>query len=136
MDTEGCIASWNPGAVRSESQRWHVRKNGSRLWALGVLVAVHDADGTLIGFGKIISDRTDLKELQDALTNRASELAQANEYKSIFLATLVHELRGPLAALSQGAEVLQRSGRVDQPTLGQMIGRQVRHMKRLAACRT
>jgi PAS domain S-box-containing protein len=35
---------------RAEDERWHVRRDGSRFWASGVVTAVRDDTGTLIGF--------------------------------------------------------------------------------------
>ena len=45
---------------RGEDDRWHVRKEGSRFWASGVLTPLH-GDGGLQGFGKILRDRTEQK---------------------------------------------------------------------------
>src|SRR5687768_6956454 len=35
---------------RAEDERWHVRKDGSRFWASGVVTPVRDQGGELIGF--------------------------------------------------------------------------------------
>jgi PAS domain S-box-containing protein len=37
---------------RAEDERWHVRRDGSRFWASGVMTSVRDQDGKLIGFFK------------------------------------------------------------------------------------
>jgi PAS domain S-box-containing protein len=116
---------------RSEDERWHVRKDGSQLWAMGLVIPVRETDGTLAGFGKIMRDRTDLKELQEALHNHAVELERANEEKSTFLATLAHELRNPLNVLTQVAEILRRGAAMDREQLARMVDRQVGHTKRL-----
>lgn len=116
---------------RSEVERWYVRKDDSRLWALGLVIPLREADGTLIGFGKIIRDRTDRKELQDALRHHARELECANHDKTVFLATLAHELRNPINVLAQAAELLKRPSSVEPLRLSQMISRQVEHAKRL-----
>jgi PAS domain S-box-containing protein len=116
---------------RSEDERWHVRKDGSRFWAMGVLVPVRDGKGTLVGFGKIMRDRTDLKELQEMLRSRTAELAQANEDKNVFLGTLAHELRTPLGVLANAVELLRRDVAVDRMRVASMLDRQVQHCKRL-----
>src|SRR3954451_3071072 len=54
---------------RAEDERWHMRKDGSRFWASGVLVPLKE--GAPPGFVKIIRDRT--KERQSALALRQSE---------------------------------------------------------------
>ena len=102
-----------------EDEGWRVRKDGSRFWALVVITAVYDAQGTLRGFAKVtrdITDRKEAEETQRALTEqrearlRAEEeqrlaeasyrIAQeANRTKDEFLMTLSHELRTPMTAI-------------------------------------
>src|SRR3712207_251626 len=52
---------------RFEAEGWRVRKDGSRFWALAVLDAVRDRDGTVIGFAKVTRDMTERREAQQAL---------------------------------------------------------------------
>lgn len=91
----------------AEDDRWQVRSDGSRFWASGVLVPLHDADGTLRGFGKILRDRTDLKEQFDTLRNRVETLSRIDRQKDLFLSTLSHELRNPLAPLANAVQLLR-----------------------------
>src|SRR5262249_30272360 len=63
---------------RAADERWHVRKDGSRFWGLGAVTAIRGPDGALLGFGKIVADRTDLKELQDTLQSRNDALAHGD----------------------------------------------------------
>lgn len=51
---------------RGEDDRWHVRKDGSRFWASGILVPLWDGEKTLRGFAKIMRDRTDWKLAEQA----------------------------------------------------------------------
>ncbi|HKS08167.1 MAG TPA: PAS domain S-box protein, partial [Pyrinomonadaceae bacterium] len=46
-------------AGRAEDERWHVRRDGSRFWASGVVTAVRDQSGKLIGFSKVMRDMTE-----------------------------------------------------------------------------
>ncbi|HTJ17974.1 MAG TPA: PAS domain S-box protein, partial [Steroidobacteraceae bacterium] len=73
---------------RAADERWHVRKDGSRFWGMGAVTALRGSDGALLGYGKIVADRTDLKELQDTLQSRNDALAHGDELKNRFLATL------------------------------------------------
>jgi PAS domain S-box-containing protein len=116
---------------RAEDERWHVRKDGSRFWAIGVLVPVRDKRGSIVGFGKIVRDRTDLKQLQEMLRSRTEELARANDDKSVFLGILAHELRTPLGVLANAVELLRRDVAVDRLRVASMLERQVQHCKRL-----
>jgi PAS domain S-box-containing protein len=50
---------------RSEDERWHVRRDGSRFWASGVVTAIHDPDGKLIGFTKVMRDMTERNKLTE-----------------------------------------------------------------------
>ncbi|OGB24461.1 MAG: hypothetical protein A3I66_10650 [Burkholderiales bacterium RIFCSPLOWO2_02_FULL_57_36] len=46
---------------RAEDYRWHMRKDGSRFWADGVLTMIRDAAGQQTGYLKILRDITDRK---------------------------------------------------------------------------
>ena len=85
---------------RAEDERWHVRKDGSRFWALGIVTPMHDAGGKLTGFSKILRDMTDRKRAEEALQ-------EADRHKDEFLATLAHELRNPMAPIRNGLQLLR-----------------------------
>jgi len=50
---------------RAEDERWHVRKDGSRFWASGVVTSVRDQTGKLIGFSKVMRDMTERNKLTE-----------------------------------------------------------------------
>jgi predicted flavoprotein YhiN len=52
---------------RAEDERWHVRRDGSRFWASGVVTPLYDDAGCLRGFAKVMRDLTERKRLADAL---------------------------------------------------------------------
>jgi PAS domain S-box-containing protein len=93
----------------AEDDRWHLRKDGSRVWVSGHLEAVRDAGGALAGFVKVLRDRTDLRLHVDTLEARLAESRQAAERIRSFLRTLGHELRNPLAPLQNAAAIVQRT---------------------------
>ena len=71
--------------------------------------------------------------LLEELQQRAASLTEADRRKDEFLATLAHELRNPLAAISSAVQVLETAG-VDPGTsryLLDVLHRQVHHMVRL-----
>jgi PAS domain S-box-containing protein len=111
---------------RAEDDRWHVRKDGSRIWGNGVLMALRDDAGEIVGFGKVLQDRTDVKARIDALAN-------ANRRKDVFLGTLAHELRNQLGPIQNAAQVftLTRGGDAAQQAAADIIGRQVGYFTRL-----
>src|SRR5262249_53887178 len=67
------------------------------------------------------------------LRHRAEALADADEKKNIFLATLAHELRNPLAGVVNAMNLLRLMSK-DNPSLHhplQVIERQAQHIRRL-----
>ncbi|MBI3860425.1 MAG: PAS domain S-box protein [Planctomycetia bacterium] len=52
---------------RAEDERWHLRKDGSRFWALGIVTPMRDSHGATTGFSKILRDMTDRKRAEAAL---------------------------------------------------------------------
>jgi PAS domain S-box-containing protein len=54
-------------AGRSEDERWHVRKDGSYFWGSGIMMTLRNKSQRLIGFSKIVRDRTSNKRATDAL---------------------------------------------------------------------
>lgn len=79
--------------------RWHRRKDGTRVFMRGVLSALREVDGTLIGFSKIVVDDTIRKNLEDALTKSNTELQE-------FASAASHDLQEPLRTVSIYADVL------------------------------
>jgi PAS domain S-box-containing protein len=52
---------------RHVTEGWRVRKDGTTFWANVVMTALHDSDGRLIGFGKVVQDISDKKAAHDAV---------------------------------------------------------------------
>ncbi len=50
---------------RAEDQRWHLRQDGSRFWATGLMMALRDNTGELRGFAKIMRDETERKRAEE-----------------------------------------------------------------------
>ncbi len=73
------------------------------------------------------------KETAQVLEERGNRLRELDRRKDEFLATLAHELRGPLAPIRNAAEILRLRGSTDPAALSaqEIIARQVRHMSRL-----
>jgi PAS domain S-box-containing protein len=62
-------------AGRAEDERWYVRKDGSRLWASGLVRPIPDEDQNLRGFVKVMRDITEHKESEEALERQARQAA-------------------------------------------------------------
>jgi PAS domain S-box-containing protein len=52
---------------RAQDKRWHIRKDGSRFFADGVLIRLNDDSGEVHGFTKIFLDSTSAREAEVAL---------------------------------------------------------------------
>jgi len=109
---------------RAADERWHVRKDGSRFYASGVMTPLRCGDSA--GFVKVARDLTERKRAED-------ELRLAYRRKNEFLAMLGHELRNPLAAIKGGVTLLQSEmiPADAKAAVVPIIADQVEHMQRL-----
>jgi PAS domain S-box-containing protein len=102
------------------------RKNGELFDVSLTVSPMRDATGAVIGASKIARDVSERKRAQQALED-------ANRYKDEFLAMLAHELRNPLAPISNALQLM----RVVDPSSTQaaharaIMERQLAHLVRL-----
>jgi signal transduction histidine kinase len=97
------------------------------------MFAIRDEGGHLVGFGKMLRNRTDIRQRLEELHHRVDELTRENQRKDVFLGTLAHELRSPLAPLVNAVELI-RLTEPKPPTLEypvRLIERQVAALRRL-----
>ena len=92
---------------RFEEEGWRVRKDGSRFWANVIITALHDPDGTLIGYGKVTRDLTSRREAETSLLTAQEQLRESNEELRRFAAVAAHDLNGPLTSVHSLVEVLR-----------------------------
>jgi PAS domain S-box-containing protein len=59
---------------RAEDKRWHLKKDGTRFYADGVMTALYTEDGKLRGFGKVFKDATADKLDEESTRRRAMKL--------------------------------------------------------------
>ncbi len=78
---------------RSDNDRWHVRKDGSRFWSSGLVTPLRDPGGTLRGFAKIMRDHTDLKRAEDAARERERQLQLVADHAPVLIAHCGADLR-------------------------------------------
>lgn len=95
---------------RYEGEGWRLRRDGTRFWANIVIDAIHDADGKLIGFGKITRDVTEKREAHLALEEARDQLAQAQKMETIGQVTggIAHDFNNLLAAILSSLHLLEK----------------------------
>jgi PAS domain S-box-containing protein len=86
-----------------------LRSDGERIIVALTISPIKDDDGNVVGASKIVRDVTERKRLEDNLRVLAANLSENDRRKNEFLATLAHELRNPLAPMSNMLEVVKRA---------------------------
>ncbi len=82
---------------RANNDRWMMRKDGSRFFAMGMTSALRNDAGELIGFTKVMRDQTDWKLAQDELARHRDQLD-----------AIVHERTAALEASHQRLRLAER----------------------------
>jgi PAS domain S-box-containing protein len=108
-------------------------KTGEARWMAYKVLSLPDSSGRPIAYATVSQDVTDRRRLEDNLRRLASDLAEADRRKNEFLAMLAHELRNPLAPISNAARALRIGGRDGHAlqSASEMLERQVGQMARL-----
>lgn len=105
---------------------WRIRQpEKGEIWIEGRSIPEREPDGSVLWYG-FIHDITERKQVE-------ARLKLMDARKNEFLAMLGHELRNPLAPISNTVQVLKRRNFTD-PTLESglnIISRQVNHLSRL-----
>jgi PAS domain S-box-containing protein len=110
---------------RFEEEGVRVRKDGVTFWASVAVTPIYDGDGVLIGYAKVTRDLTDHKRIET--------LEKAERQTNEFLAMLAHELRNPLAPISNALQLLGARPAAD-PTeqwVREVLQRQTAQLTRL-----
>ena len=109
---------------RTKNERWYRRKDGSRFYGIGIMVARHDSGGQLIGFLKILQDITERRMIEEELERRVAErtaelqesyqtleslnakLAASNRELQDFAFVASHDLQEPLRKVMAFGDML------------------------------
>ncbi|HEY6869340.1 MAG TPA: ATP-binding protein, partial [Novosphingobium sp.] len=116
--------------------RIHREDSGEACWVEAHGLTTFSGDGPgrrATGLVGMIVDITQRKRAEEALRESKARLEEADRRKSEFLSMLSHELRNPLAAISNIAALLSRglSPASRAPALHEMLQRQTRHLARM-----
>ena len=101
---------------RYDAEGWRVRKDGAQFWASVIIDAIHDEDGSLIGFAKITRDITEKRRAQLDLQRAHEQLAQSQKLEALGKLTggVAHDFNNLLMVVSGQAQLLRRK-LVDDP---------------------
>jgi PAS domain S-box-containing protein len=110
---------------RFEGEAERVRKDGTTFWANVVVTPLYDQEGVLTGYANVTRDLSDLK--------RVESLEKAERQTSVFLASLAHELRNPLAPINHALHLLALRPAADstEKWAREVLHRQTGQMSRL-----
>jgi PAS domain S-box-containing protein len=84
-------------------------KTGAARWMAYKVLTLTDSANKPVAFATVSQDVTERKRLEDNLRRLAADLSDADRRKNEFLATLAHELRNPLAPMSNMLAVVKRA---------------------------
>ena len=108
-EEEQIIANLKAGKRIEQYETERVRRDGQRILVSLTISPIKDESGNVIGASKIVRDVTDRRRLEVDLRRLAADLSETDRRKNEFLATLAHELRNPLAPMSNMLEVVKRA---------------------------
>jgi PAS domain S-box-containing protein len=103
-----------------------ITRHGERVDISLTLSPMKDDRGVINGISSVARDITERRQAEEALR-------EANQRKDLFLATLAHELRNPLAPIHNSIHILRMSDAPDavRQQVLPMMERQVKHLVRL-----
>jgi PAS domain S-box-containing protein len=109
-----------------EIENRYVHKDGSTVWVHKFVSLLPDVRGVSAHLMALVTDVTERRHTEQMLRT-------ADRRKDEFLATLAHELRNPLAPISNALHMLRSHGleQVHAMELFAMLERQVNHLNRL-----
>jgi PAS domain S-box-containing protein len=84
---------------RATDNRWHIKKDGSRFFAYGLVFPLKDENGEIMGFVKILRDLTESKKSEEVIASYIKDLEDLNTHKESVLAIISHDLRTPLTGI-------------------------------------
>ena len=119
---------------RSSDERWHVRKDGSRFFALGEMMPLTSVAGTHVGYLKILADRTRQREADEFSRQREQALEVSEErYRALFEAIddgfcIIEFFDGPHGPLSDYVHIEANPGYERQTGIPNIVGKTMREL--------
>ena len=120
---------------RFEREGLRIRKDGTQFFAHVVIDAIHNPDGSLLGFAKITRDITERTNASRALEDAREALLQSQKMEAIGHLTggIAHDFNNLLMAVQGSLELLQRRLPGNDPKVAQLIDNALQGARRGAA---
>jgi PAS domain S-box-containing protein len=106
--------------VSVRAERWHRRRDGTRFWSSGRMVALRDRRGEVVGYLKILYDRSIEKEARNALEALNAKLEERVAARTRDLAEANARLRTEIAERERVGEQIRQLQKME--ALGQLTG--------------
>jgi PAS domain S-box-containing protein len=123
---------------RYEDERWRVRKDGSRFWAILTVTALRDDESRLIGFATLTHDLTERRRAAEIRTRLLEQVIAAQESEQRRIARELHDETGQsLTSLLVGLRALEdvsslEEARARSSELRRITSRALDEVRRLA----
>ncbi len=135
-DVDENVRVWQHSLATGEPFQFEHRfrdVGGEYRWHISRALPLQDDTGNILMWVGSNTDIDEQRKSADALSALAAELSETDRQKSEFISILAHELRNPLAPMSNAVQILQlTSGDPDAvKSVTGIMDRQVRQMVRL-----
>jgi len=100
---------------RWETEGWRIRKDGSQFLAHVIIDAIHNDNGTHVGYAKVTRDITEKKKAERELEGAREALFQAQKMEAVGQLTggVAHDFNNLLTVITGGLDIIARSKPTD-----------------------
>ena len=132
-ETAAAFSRLVAGGPDFQIEKAYCRKDGSAIRVQANVAAVQSPAGEFLGLIAVVLDISERLRTEEELRRLAAELSEGDRRKDVFLATLAHELRNPLAPILNGLQLMKLSESNDKALqqVCAMMDRQVLLLVRL-----
>ncbi len=103
----------------ANDQRWHMRKDGSRIWVDGIMHRLDDEKGNLRGFAKVARDATEERKHAEELREAHLELETRVLERTAQLTTANRQLKSEIARRGELEREVQMASEREKRRIGQ-----------------
>ena len=121
------VADVHTGEMRSafdgisvHAERWHCRRDGTRFWSSGRMLALRDRGGAVAEYLKILCDRSAEKDAREALDALNAEVEERVAARTRELTEANEKLRAEMAERERASEQIRQVQKLE--SLGQLTG--------------